>query len=110
MQELTQAEDTDPNERLQAQIPDVSGTFTRVNNIGALIFRIGFGGISYSIIINKEPPKPYSNYYGPYIRGSEVYRGCRCYSYKALQGVVSVLGSYKFLPGFCKGLRGLGFQ
>ena len=68
MQELTQAEDTDPNERLQAQIPDVSGTFTRVNSIGALIFRIGFGGISYSIIINKEPPKPYSIYYGPYIR------------------------------------------
>ena len=30
-------------------------------NIGALIIRIGFGGIIY-YNYNKEPPKPYSNY------------------------------------------------
>ena len=34
-------------------------------NIGALIIRVGFGGILY-YNYNKEPPKPYSNYYGPY--------------------------------------------
>ena len=30
-------------------------------------FLIGLGGIFYSKY-NKEPPKPYSNYSGPYIR------------------------------------------
>ena len=37
------------------------------NNIGALIIRLGFGGILYyNHNHNKEPPKPYSNYYGLY--------------------------------------------
>ena len=35
-------------------------------NIGGLIIRIGFWGSSY-YNYNKEPPKPYSNYIGPYI-------------------------------------------
>ena len=34
-----------------------------VNNVGALIVITGFGGISY-YTYNKEPPKPYSIYYG----------------------------------------------
>ena len=36
-------------------------------NIGALIIRIVFGGPLY-YNCNKEPPKPYSNYLGPYIK------------------------------------------
>ena len=37
-------------------------------NIGALIIRIGLG-VNYTIILirNPPPPKPYSNYEGPYI-------------------------------------------
>ena len=38
-------------------------------NVGALIIRVGFGGILY-YNYNKEPPKPYSNYEGPYSRVS----------------------------------------
>ena len=34
-----------------------------VNNVGALVVRTGFGGISY-YTYNKEPPKPYPIYYG----------------------------------------------
>ena len=30
-------------------------------NVGALIIRIGFGGIVYYNYYNKEPPKPRSN-------------------------------------------------
>ena len=37
------------------------------SNLGALIIRIGFGGTFY-YNYNKEPPRPYSNYYGPYMR------------------------------------------
>ena len=44
--------------RSHFQIP----VFTCQCNIGAVIIRIGFGVYSTIIIINKEPPKPYSNY------------------------------------------------
>ena len=37
------------------------------HNVGALIVRIGFGGILYYNKYNEEPPKPYSKYLGPYI-------------------------------------------
>ena len=36
------------------------------SNLGALLFRIGFWGPLY-YNHNKEPPKPYSNYSGPYL-------------------------------------------
>ena len=37
----------------------------KATNVGALMIRIGFGGILY-YNCNTEPPKPYSNYSGPY--------------------------------------------
>ena len=38
----------------------------RLNNVGARIIRLVFGGI-VSYTYNKDPPKPYSNYLGLYI-------------------------------------------
>ena len=38
----------------------------RCLTVGALILRIGFRGLLY-LNDNKEPPKPYSNFFGPYI-------------------------------------------
>ena len=40
-------------------------TLTEPHNIEALIIRTAFGVYYYNY--NKEPPKPYSSYYGPYI-------------------------------------------
>ena len=42
-------------------LPCTSGLRGSQLDVGALIIRIGFGGISY-YNYNKEPPKPYSNY------------------------------------------------
>ena len=40
--------------------------YARNPNVGALIFRKGFGGIVYyNYLINKELPKPYSNEKAP---------------------------------------------
>ena len=36
-------------------------------NVGALLIRIGFGGIS-CFNANKEPQNSIGNYFGPYIR------------------------------------------
>ena len=45
------------------------------DNVGALMIRIGLGGIVYHTTVinyNREPPKPHSKSYSPYIRALDL--------------------------------------
>ena len=58
-----------PSSRLRRRLSPAAGLVTGKQhdyNIGALIIRIGFGGIVY-YNYNKEPPKPYSTDQGSYM-------------------------------------------